>query len=152
MVANDERTLHIGAAPIESDPLHDNLRANIDVGLLIIDFATRRRLRVNGRAERQQDGSFYVHAQQVYTNCPKYIQARGLSSFRVLNRLHLMSIGPIGSRRDSIVPASLGNLIGGAVLVALLFWYTYGRRPQQRQSLRRASQIVREGLEEVEGS
>ena len=76
MVANDERTLHIGAAPIESDPLHDNLRANIDVGLLIIDFATRRRLRVNGRAERQQDGSFYVHAQQVYTNCPKYIQAR----------------------------------------------------------------------------
>ena len=44
----------------------------------------------------------------------------------------------------NIVPASLGNIIGGAVLVALLFWYTYGRHAQQRQSLRQASQMVRQ--------
>ena len=43
----------------------------------------------------------------------------------------------------NIVPASLGNLIGGAVLVALLFWYTYGRNPQQRRGLKQASQMVR---------
>ena len=48
----------------------------MDVGLLIMDFATRRRLRLNGRAELQPDGSFNVYAQQVYGNCPKYIQAR----------------------------------------------------------------------------
>ncbi len=76
MLAVDEETIHIGAAPKESDPLHDNLRMNPDVGLLIMEFATRRRLRVNGRAELQQDGSFYVHTRQVYANCPKYIQAR----------------------------------------------------------------------------
>ncbi len=76
MLAVDEGTIHIGVAPMESDPLHDNLRVNSDVGLLIMEFATRRRMRVNGRAQLQQDGSFYVYTQQVYANCPKYIQAR----------------------------------------------------------------------------
>ncbi len=76
MEAVDQATIHIGAAPTWSDPLHDNLRVHSDVGLLIMEFATRRRMRVNGRAELQPDGSFDVHAQQVYANCPKYIQAR----------------------------------------------------------------------------
>ncbi len=76
MVAVDEETIRIGATPNVSDPLHDNLRVNADVGLLIIEFAKRRRMRVNGRTELQPDGSFNVHAQQVYANCPKYIQAR----------------------------------------------------------------------------
>ena len=76
MVAVDEGTIHIGGAPTVSDTLHDNLRVNSDVGLLIMEFATRRRLRVNGRAQLRPDGSFYVHARQVYANCPKYIQAR----------------------------------------------------------------------------
>ena len=76
MVAVDEGMIHVGAAPTVSDPLHNNLRVNSDVGLLIINFAERRRMRVNGRAELRHDGSFYVHAQQVYANCPKYIQAR----------------------------------------------------------------------------
>ncbi len=76
MLAVDEGTIHIGEAPTVSDPLHDNLRVNSDVGLLIMEFAKRRRMRVNGRAEPQPDGSFDVHAQQVYANCPKYIQAR----------------------------------------------------------------------------
>ncbi len=76
MVAVDEGTIRIGTTPTMSDPLQDNLRVNSDVGLLIIEFAKRRRMRVNGRAELQPEGSFYVHAQQVYANCPKYIQAR----------------------------------------------------------------------------
>jgi len=76
MMAFDEETIHMGAAPTTGDPLHDNLRVNSDIGLLIMEFATRRRMRVNGRAELQQDGSFDVHTQQVYANCPKYIQAR----------------------------------------------------------------------------
>ena len=76
MVALDEGTIHIGAAPTIGDSLHENLLANSDIGLLIIEFATRRRVRVNGHAQLQPDGSFYVHTQQVYANCPKYIQAR----------------------------------------------------------------------------
>ncbi len=44
----------------------------------------------------------------------------------------------------NIVPASIGNIIGGAVLVGLLFWYTFGRHSRDRQSLRRAGELVRE--------
>ena len=76
MVAVDERTLHVDAVPPVTDPLHGNLQVNPNVGLLIMDFSTRRRLRLNGRAEVQPDGSFDVRALQVYGNCPKYIQAR----------------------------------------------------------------------------
>ena len=43
----------------------------------------------------------------------------------------------------NILPASLGNMIGGAGLVALFFWYTYGRRPQQRQGLKQVEQTIR---------
>ncbi|MCH8346599.1 MAG: formate/nitrite transporter family protein [Chloroflexi bacterium] len=43
----------------------------------------------------------------------------------------------------NLVPASLGNIIGGALFVALLFWYTYGRDAEQRQALRRAGEMAR---------
>ncbi|MFQ6028128.1 MAG: pyridoxamine 5'-phosphate oxidase family protein [Dehalococcoidia bacterium] len=74
--AVDGTTLHVGRAPTVSDPLHENLRVNADVGLLIIDFANRLRVRLNGSAQLRPDGTFYVHARQVYPNCSKYIQAR----------------------------------------------------------------------------
>jgi hypothetical protein len=41
-----------------------------------VDFATRRRLRLNGRLRRAIDGALELHTDQVYANCPKYIQAR----------------------------------------------------------------------------
>lgn len=42
------------------------------IGLLAIDFATRRRMRVNGIAERRA-GSIVVTTREVYSNCPQYI-------------------------------------------------------------------------------
>jgi uncharacterized protein len=74
--AMDERTLRINASMAPGDPLADNLLINDQVGLIIIDFETRRRMRLNGQAEVKSDGAIYVHARQVYSNCPKYIQAR----------------------------------------------------------------------------
>jgi predicted pyridoxine 5'-phosphate oxidase superfamily flavin-nucleotide-binding protein len=71
----DEQTLGIDALPDEQDPLCGTLRDGTDVGILLIDFATRRRLRVNGSAVSGQDG-FSVRARQVYANCPRYIQSR----------------------------------------------------------------------------
>ncbi|MEJ7713532.1 MAG: pyridoxamine 5'-phosphate oxidase family protein [Pyrinomonadaceae bacterium] len=71
----DEQTLMIGAQASSGDPLMDNLKANAEVGLLAIEFATRRRMRVNGTAELHPEG-IAIHAAQVYSNCPKYIQAR----------------------------------------------------------------------------
>ena len=74
----DEQTLRIQALPLASDPLLANLQARGQVGLLAIDFATRRRMRLNGTAVWHDD-EFIIHANQVYANCPKYIQKRSLS-------------------------------------------------------------------------
>ncbi len=49
----------------------------------------------------------------------------------------------------NILPASLGNIIGGGGLVALLFWYTYGRRPQQRLGLKQVGQTLRQRQEKA---
>ena len=54
----------------------ENLTVGGQVGMLVIDLATRRRMRLNGMAETQSDGFIQIHARQVYANCPKYIQVR----------------------------------------------------------------------------
>jgi predicted pyridoxine 5'-phosphate oxidase superfamily flavin-nucleotide-binding protein len=72
----DEHTVRIDARLAAGDPLLANLAANSQVGLVAIEFATRRRMRLNGKAEIGTDGAIVVRAEQVYSNCPKYIQAR----------------------------------------------------------------------------
>ena len=72
----DEHTVRINARPTAGDPLGDNLAANSQVALIAIEFATRRRMRLNGRAEVGPDSAIHLQVQQVYSNCPKYIQAR----------------------------------------------------------------------------
>jgi formate transporter len=42
----------------------------------------------------------------------------------------------------NLLPATIGNLIGGAILVALLFWYTYGGSAAGRGALERANEFV----------
>lgn len=59
------------------------LAASIPIGLTAIDFATRRRVRVNGilangGGRATDDGGFGIDVRQAYVNCPKYIQARTL--------------------------------------------------------------------------
>lgn len=72
----DPREVRIDAAPLPGDPLADNLRTSRFAGLLAIDFATRRRMRVNGRLEYAVDRPISIGVDQVYSNCPKYIQRR----------------------------------------------------------------------------
>jgi len=45
----------------------------------------------------------------------------------------------------NLAPASLGNILGGALLVALLFWFAYGR-PRQRQALKNARDLIQENI------
>ena len=72
-------TLSIAAAPVAGDPLAD-LQHDQQVGVLVIDFAKRRRLRVNGTLTRVEPGSLEISADQAYGNCPQYIQRRHLRS------------------------------------------------------------------------
>jgi hypothetical protein len=65
----------IDATPFPGDPLAMALQgAGTKVGVLAIDLTTRRRLRLNGEAEKRPD-AVYLRTYQVYANCPKYIQA-----------------------------------------------------------------------------
>ncbi|WP_306370426.1 pyridoxamine 5'-phosphate oxidase family protein [Nocardiopsis sp. CC223A] len=70
------RTLEVDALPGAGDPLDGTLgRAPARIGLLAIDPATRRRMRINGVAH-PRPGGLRVTTDQVYSNCPKYIQKR----------------------------------------------------------------------------
>jgi predicted pyridoxine 5'-phosphate oxidase superfamily flavin-nucleotide-binding protein len=72
-VLND-RTIRI-EAPVTDDLLFENLKTDGRIGLLAIEFETRRRMRANGRARLDED-SIIVRTEEVFSNCPKYIQAR----------------------------------------------------------------------------
>jgi uncharacterized protein len=79
MEVMDERTLRVNALPDDPDPLRGNLRNHPELGLLVIDFSTRRRLRLNGNVIIGPDG-FTMRTRQVYSNCPRYIQSRTCES------------------------------------------------------------------------
>lgn len=60
------------------DPMWSNLRVGAEVGLLAIELATRRRLRINGVVRELDAHRIDVTVRQAYPNCPKYIQRRQL--------------------------------------------------------------------------
>jgi uncharacterized protein len=60
----------------ETDPLAGALVPGALVGLLVPDLAARRRMRINGRIAAGEAGTMVVRAEQVYANCPQYIQPR----------------------------------------------------------------------------
>lgn len=66
----------IAARPAAGDPLTANLASSPHVGLLAPDFTTRRRMRLNGRLATGATGEIIIQPEQVYANCPKYIQRR----------------------------------------------------------------------------
>jgi predicted pyridoxine 5'-phosphate oxidase superfamily flavin-nucleotide-binding protein len=63
----DEHTVHVAGRAFEGP-----------VGLLALEPATRRRMRVNGEATPTATG-FAVSTGEVYSNCPKYIQRREIA-------------------------------------------------------------------------
>ncbi|HSB60729.1 MAG TPA: pyridoxamine 5'-phosphate oxidase family protein [Vicinamibacteria bacterium] len=74
----DDKLLLVECLPSPADPLARNLGARAELGLLAIDLATRRRLRLNGRALLDPERGIFLAVEQAYGNCPKYIQARRL--------------------------------------------------------------------------
>ncbi|OZM81392.1 pyridoxamine 5'-phosphate oxidase family protein [Pseudonocardia sp. MH-G8] len=71
----DERTVAVRWSPRPGDPLAGVFEDEHDIGMIAIEPASRRRMRINGRA-RQVADRLVVRTEQVYANCPKYIQAR----------------------------------------------------------------------------
>jgi uncharacterized protein len=73
-------TIQFAALPNESDPLLKNLHEPNQIGILVIDFATRRRLRLNGQAVLEN--GITLRLQEAFFNCPKYIQTRHVTTIQ----------------------------------------------------------------------
>src|SRR5579864_238669 len=77
---SDRQSLRIAVPAAERDPrdpLWQNLQSDPRLGLLLIELANRRRLRINGDA-RITDSEIVLSVTQTFPNCPKYITKRAM--------------------------------------------------------------------------
>lgn len=75
----DPATLRIGALPSPADPAAGMIRSGDEIGILGIDFGTRRRNRANGIVASVDAAGFTVAVRQSFGNCPQYIQRRNIT-------------------------------------------------------------------------
>lgn len=104
----NESTLDIALDPAmldEGDPLWTNIGADKRIGLLLIDFASRRRLRINGMVSRPQPDRLRVTVRACYPNCPKYIQRRQPTGIWLENM-------PRATREGHVLSTELTHRIG----------------------------------------
>ncbi len=71
----EDGAVEIAARPRPGDPVAEALRYGGQIGMLAIEFATRRRARLNGVAGPWSDGCLRVELREVYGNCPQYVHA-----------------------------------------------------------------------------
>ncbi len=74
----DPTSLSVGAAPGPGDPLH-RLDAGQSVGLIVIDYARRRRFRLNGVLTATSANRLTVTVEEAFGNCPQFIPQREIS-------------------------------------------------------------------------
>ncbi|HAA16090.1 MAG TPA: pyridoxamine 5'-phosphate oxidase [Cytophagales bacterium] len=77
------------------------------VGMLFIELATRRRIRVNGVA-RRESGRLYIEVEEAYPNCPKYIQRR------TVRELTGLSGGDVEWQEGTSLTQGVGQMIAQA--------------------------------------
>jgi predicted pyridoxine 5'-phosphate oxidase superfamily flavin-nucleotide-binding protein len=70
-------TLQVAAAPDPRGPLARPVVGG-PAGLIVVEFATRRRFRINGTLAGFDERGLVLEADQAYGNCPSYIQRRGV--------------------------------------------------------------------------
>jgi predicted pyridoxine 5'-phosphate oxidase superfamily flavin-nucleotide-binding protein len=105
-------TLSVSATPMAGDPLAP-LHPDQQVGVLVIDFGKRRRLRVNGTVARVGAHELEIDADQAYGNCPQYIQQRHLRPER-LDDDHL---GTSTARYDTLQPEDIAQIMRADTMI-----------------------------------
>ena len=92
--ASAPSTLHISGTWQDRE-----FRVGQEMGTLALQPHTRRRMRLNGTITSMASG-LTIKAQQVYSNCPKYIQARTFEHTERPERqtLHLTELDPLALR------------------------------------------------------
>ncbi len=79
MTAVDPKTVEFdlhSAAFTAEDPFWSNVRENPQVGVLLLETVSRRRLRLNGNLRNVDDSHWNLEVAEAYPNCPQYIQRR----------------------------------------------------------------------------
>mmetsp|Transcript_36815 Transcript_36815/g.59535 ORF Transcript_36815/g.59535 Transcript_36815/m.59535 type:complete len:420 (-) Transcript_36815:777-2036(-) len=116
----DEHHVQVATSISHGDPLRTNLANGGLIGMLGIEFHTRRRNRLNGKAvgvhvsrianaSGRSSVSFGIDCQQSYGNCPKYIQARFpsfLPPSRPCQSKIQQGVGPLNDRASALVQRS----------------------------------------------
>ena len=99
-----------------SDTLWQNLHHDKRLGLLFLELATRRRLRVNATVNNHSDKTLHAVVEESYPNCPKFIQKRHLGNIVAKNATHqyvststslTATMGEIISTADTFFVASV---------------------------------------------
>jgi uncharacterized protein len=88
-------TLEVHAVPLPGDPLHV-LTEGGPVGSIMVDYARRRRLRVNGTLARVGRAGFTIEADQAYGNCPQHIPRREATP--------IGEVRPVVTRHEGLTP------------------------------------------------
>jgi predicted pyridoxine 5'-phosphate oxidase superfamily flavin-nucleotide-binding protein len=88
--ALDEQNISAQNSIHAHDPLYNALINGALIGTIFIEFATRRRMRVNGRVKNRRAKDFDISLHQVYTNCAKHIHPRNHS--KVYNTLRTTAL------------------------------------------------------------
>jgi uncharacterized protein len=86
-------TLEIRSTPHPGDPLY-RLPPGQSIGIVVIDFARRRRVRINGTLSGTSQHAMTVVIDQVYGNCPRYIHEHRLDNAADVNTHY----GPLHQR------------------------------------------------------
>jgi uncharacterized protein len=76
ITAPARRTLRLAAELPGADPLSGELSEDRPLGVLVLDPQRRRRLRINGRVTQAGAVAIEIRTEEVFGNCPKYIQER----------------------------------------------------------------------------
>lgn len=74
--APDPTHLEIAAQLSNADPLAKSLSPGAPIGVLGIEYTSRRRNRISTRVQHNTGGKLVLEVEQSFGNCPQYIQAR----------------------------------------------------------------------------
>ena len=79
----DPRRLRVYGKGVDGDPSETGIRENAAIGLLGIEFHSRRRNRMNGLVQVANEDMVEVNVEQSFGNCPKYIHQHHVESLYV---------------------------------------------------------------------
>jgi predicted pyridoxine 5'-phosphate oxidase superfamily flavin-nucleotide-binding protein len=97
------KTLTIEAAPLEGDPLKQNLHNGQRLGLLGIELHSKRRNRINAKVSGNSNNKIELAVLQSFGNCPKYIRTRYYGGLKQSKAMEITALSHINSQAHYLI-------------------------------------------------